>query len=164
MPTNLSDVAILNIKGSDYCCIIILISKNEAINLMQNADLAKKKRNIKHKNLLSHIKMGKEILTFGGIEIEKNKFYHHKTAISWAYIKPGTPEHGTTEHQQKTGTVAEHQQNTKTMAQLRNTGRTMERWQNNQNITEKRNKTKPVEQQNNKTTSRNTTNTEGRHN
>ena len=69
--------------------------------------------------------MGKEILTFGGIEIEKNKFYHHKTAISWAYIKPGTPEHGTTEHQQKTGTVAEHQQNTKTMAQLRNTGRTI---------------------------------------
>ena len=42
MPTNLSDVAILNIKGSDYCCIIMLISKNEAINLMQNADLAKK--------------------------------------------------------------------------------------------------------------------------
>ena len=30
---------------------------------------------MKHKNLLSHIKMGKEILTFGDIEIEKNKFY-----------------------------------------------------------------------------------------
>ena len=27
-----SDIAILNIKGSDYCCIISLISKNEAIN------------------------------------------------------------------------------------------------------------------------------------
>ena len=39
---SLSDIAILNIKGSDYCCIISLISKNEAINLMQNADLAKK--------------------------------------------------------------------------------------------------------------------------
>ena len=26
--------------------------------------------------------MGKEILTFGDIEIEKNKFYHHKTPIS----------------------------------------------------------------------------------
>ena len=25
--------------------------------------------------------MGKEILTFGNIEIEKNKFYHHKTPI-----------------------------------------------------------------------------------
>ena len=39
---NLSDIAILNTKGSDYCCIISLISKNESINLMQNADLTKK--------------------------------------------------------------------------------------------------------------------------
>ena len=31
MSMNLSDVAILNIKDSDYCCIISLISKNEAI-------------------------------------------------------------------------------------------------------------------------------------
>ena len=36
--------AILNIKGSDYCCIISLICKNEAINLMQNADLTEKSR------------------------------------------------------------------------------------------------------------------------
>ena len=42
MSINLSDIAILNIKGSDYRCIISLISKNEAINLMQNADLTKK--------------------------------------------------------------------------------------------------------------------------
>ena len=27
MSINLSDIAILNIKGSDYCCIIGLISK-----------------------------------------------------------------------------------------------------------------------------------------
>ena len=27
--------------------------------------------------------MGKEILTFGDIEIEKNIFYHHKTSIFW---------------------------------------------------------------------------------
>ena len=39
---NLSDIAILNIKGSDYCCIISLISKNEAINLMEIANLIKK--------------------------------------------------------------------------------------------------------------------------
>ena len=33
---NLSDIAILNIKGADYCCIIIIsvISQNEAINLL----------------------------------------------------------------------------------------------------------------------------------
>ena len=39
---NLSDIAILNIKGSDYRCIISLISKNEVINVMENADLTKK--------------------------------------------------------------------------------------------------------------------------
>ena len=39
MSMNLSDIAILNIKGSDYYCIISLNSKNEAINLTQNADL-----------------------------------------------------------------------------------------------------------------------------
>ena len=56
MPMNLSDISILNIKGSDHRCIISGISKSEAINLMQNIDLTKKKRNIiKHKNLLSHI-------------------------------------------------------------------------------------------------------------
>ena len=44
MSVNLSNIAILNIKGSDYCCIISLISKNEAINLRQNADLTKKSR------------------------------------------------------------------------------------------------------------------------
>ena len=42
MSMNLSDIAILNIKGSDYCCIISLISKNEAINFKQNADLTEK--------------------------------------------------------------------------------------------------------------------------
>ena len=62
MSTNLSNIAILNIGSSDYPCIINLISKNEAINLMQNADFTRKKRNIvRHKNLLSHIKVGKKI-------------------------------------------------------------------------------------------------------
>ena len=31
-----SDIAIVNINGSDYCSVISLISKYEAINLMQN--------------------------------------------------------------------------------------------------------------------------------
>ena len=39
---NLSNIAILNIKGSDYRCIISLISKNEAIKMVQNADLTEK--------------------------------------------------------------------------------------------------------------------------
>ena len=42
MSMNVSDIAILNIKGSDYRCIISLISKNKAISLMPHADLTKK--------------------------------------------------------------------------------------------------------------------------
>ena len=33
---------------------------------------------IKHENLFSHIKMGKEIFAFDEIEIEKHKFYCYK--------------------------------------------------------------------------------------
>ena len=42
MSVSLSNITILNIKNSDYHCIISLISKNEAISLMQNADLTEK--------------------------------------------------------------------------------------------------------------------------
>ena len=34
MSVNLRDIAVLNIKGSEYRCIIRLTSKNEAINLL----------------------------------------------------------------------------------------------------------------------------------
>ena len=44
MSMNLSDIAILNIKGSDYHCIISRISKNEAINLLQNLKLQNVKK------------------------------------------------------------------------------------------------------------------------
>ena len=81
MSINLSDIAILNIKGSDYRCMISLISKNKTLKLIQNADLTKKPNIIKHKNLFSYTKMGEAILTFGNIEIEKNKFYHTNTPI-----------------------------------------------------------------------------------
>ena len=46
---SLSDIAILNIKSSDYRCIIRLISKNEAIKLLQNADLTEKVEHYKLK-------------------------------------------------------------------------------------------------------------------
>ena len=39
---NLSNIAILNIKVSDYCCIISRTSKSEAINLIENADFTEK--------------------------------------------------------------------------------------------------------------------------
>ena len=42
MSMSLSDIAILNIKGSDYPCIITGISKSEAIKFLQNIDLTEK--------------------------------------------------------------------------------------------------------------------------
>ena len=42
MSMNLCDIAILNIKGSDYHCIISGDSKNETIKLLQNIDLTEK--------------------------------------------------------------------------------------------------------------------------
>ena len=60
---NVSDIAISSIKGADYDCVISRISKNKAINLMQKADLTKQNGTI----------------MFCDIEIEKNKFCHHKS-------------------------------------------------------------------------------------
>ena len=42
MSMNLSNISILKIEGSDYCYMISLISKNEAINLIQKANLTEK--------------------------------------------------------------------------------------------------------------------------
>ena len=39
---DLSDIAILNIHGANYCCIISRISKSEAINLLKKVDLTEK--------------------------------------------------------------------------------------------------------------------------
>ena len=43
---NLSDIVNLNIKGSDYLCIVRLIRKSEAIKLMQNVDLTEKSKTL----------------------------------------------------------------------------------------------------------------------
>ena len=42
MSINLSDINTSNIKSSDYHCIISLISKNDAIKLMYNANFTEK--------------------------------------------------------------------------------------------------------------------------
>ena len=42
MSRNLSDTAVLNIKGAGYYCIISRISINDAVNLLQKADLKEK--------------------------------------------------------------------------------------------------------------------------
>ena len=41
MYINLNDIVILNIHDVDYCCVINGINKNDALNLLQNADLTK---------------------------------------------------------------------------------------------------------------------------
>ena len=46
MSKNLCDIAILNIHGTEYSCIISRISKSEAIKLMQNIDLTEKNRTL----------------------------------------------------------------------------------------------------------------------
>ena len=56
-----SNIAILNIKSVDCCCIISRIIKSEAANSMHNIDLTKKGEHY----------MDKEILIFGDIKIEK---------------------------------------------------------------------------------------------
>lgn len=39
---NLNNITILDIDGADYRCIINEISKSEAINIMQNINLAER--------------------------------------------------------------------------------------------------------------------------
>ena len=60
----------------------------EAVNVMGNIDLTKKKQNIiKHRNLLSHIKMNKEILRFASTEIKNIYiFYCHKSPFFEKYV------------------------------------------------------------------------------
>ena len=78
---NLGNVAILDIKGFDYCCIISRIIKIIHVPITKHR-IDRKKGNIRNiKIYLFHTKMGKEILTFGGSEIKKNKFYCQKTSI-----------------------------------------------------------------------------------
>ena len=60
-----------------------LLAKIMASFLMQNVDLTEKSRTLWNiNNLFSYIKMGKEILTFEDIEIEKDKSYGNKIPVS----------------------------------------------------------------------------------
>ena len=63
---NNSNITILNIKGALYYCITSEISKTGPQTSCKILIWPKKKQNIiKHKHLLLHIKLDKEILTFG---------------------------------------------------------------------------------------------------
>ena len=76
MSMNLSDIAILNIKGFDYHWIT---SKNKAINLIQNIDLTEKNETLPSIKINCHI--GKDVLMYGDIEIFFKKIYRNRTPI-----------------------------------------------------------------------------------
>ena len=75
---NLSSIAILNIKGFDYCFIISLISKNGPINLLQNNDFGKNRGTFKIEKSIKkfkvYIRIEKTTIKFCDTEIEKLKF------------------------------------------------------------------------------------------
>ena len=60
MSMSLSNIAILNIKGSDYCCINNGMSKNEAINVMQITDLTKKTEKLQNNLFIIIYKNGSQ--------------------------------------------------------------------------------------------------------
>ena len=73
----------LNIRSVDYLCIINGISKNNAINILQNANLIKERGELKKlKKIITTYKMGNGMIKFGDVEVEKNKFHQHKNSIS----------------------------------------------------------------------------------
>ena len=54
MSMNLSNIYIINIKNSDYRCIINGISKSEVIKLLQNIDLTEKSGKLKNIKIYYH--------------------------------------------------------------------------------------------------------------
>ena len=71
MSTNLNDIAVSNINGADYRCIINGISKSDTLNVLKNSDLTKKE-NYKEREIMKFItiyKTSKEIIMFGDIKV-----------------------------------------------------------------------------------------------
>ena len=92
MPISLSDIAILNMKSSDNCCIISLVSTNEAIKLTQNIDLTGKVEHFKVKKYRkifeSVVKNGKNIYNIWRYWNWKNKLLRKRpTHIKTTNIK-----------------------------------------------------------------------------
>ena len=48
MSINLNSVAVLNIHGSDYHCMIVGITKDEAINLLKDTNMAEKSETLQN--------------------------------------------------------------------------------------------------------------------
>ena len=61
MSVNPDNVAILNMNGVNYRCILSGIRKSEAVNLLQNANLSEKKinlnKNVNYENINQNVKI-----------------------------------------------------------------------------------------------------------
>ena len=57
------------------------LSNSQPVNLLQKTWIKRKEHYKIQQKVFSNTKMRKEILTFGDIEIEKNKFYRCKIPI-----------------------------------------------------------------------------------
>ena len=79
MSVKLNDIATLNFKGSDYVCIISLISKNDSIKLLQNTYLTEKSGALQIKRNIFILNV---YVKFDDIKIPKQKFHQHKRIIS----------------------------------------------------------------------------------
>ena len=87
MSMNLIDIAILNITSAISTYNYQWNQQKRCHKLIAKCQFDRKKENIiKHENLLSHIKLGEKDLTFGDFEIEKYKFYRHKSLVSLSQV------------------------------------------------------------------------------
>ena len=86
MSINLNDIAILDVRSVDYCCVITGIDKSEVIYLLQNADLTKKRgmlKKLKKNNLVPHRKWVKK-LCFMILKLKNINFTNTKTLLQLA--------------------------------------------------------------------------------
>ena len=75
MSINLNDIAILSINGADYCYLLRELAKMTLQMYCNMVTWQKKIIDIKINKFITTCKMGKEIVTFGNIEVKKHKFH-----------------------------------------------------------------------------------------
>ena len=89
MSMKLRDIAILNIKGSDYCCIIRGVDKGEAIKLLQNIDLIEESGALWKLNINNNFWSCKFTSNYNLNAKSRKLYIKKKKKILRAYIKIG---------------------------------------------------------------------------
>lgn len=75
----LNVIAVLNIDAVNYCCAFNGISKSEAKNSLENANLNKKNGSLW--NIIFYywiLRKDTKLITLGSIKTEKRTFHYHK--------------------------------------------------------------------------------------